>query len=82
MVLISLTRKAFSSTDHVHNQVSVVFVAVRQEVSIVVFFKKHSLGCKLIQLQSKMITPRSNKCKVSEGHSQSSKQNSTEELID
>lgn len=53
-----------------------------KRVIIVVFLKKHNLGCKLIQLQSKMITARSNKCKVSEGHSQSSKQNSTEELID
>ena len=37
MVLISLTRKAFSSMDHVHNQVPIVFVAVRQEVLIVGF---------------------------------------------
>ena len=35
-VLISLTCKAFSSMDHVHNQVS-VFVAVRQEVLIICF---------------------------------------------
>ena len=38
-VLISLTCKAFSSMDHVHNQVS-VFVAVRQEVLIICFFNR------------------------------------------